>query len=342
MKIMDWWRGRANTAQSPLDKQRITDAVERIVQTTNPRLRYAQGYQKKLAPAVKASIDYAHELVASLPAAREASTAAWAADPFIRALFVNPDALVQSLSRALDLRTHFEQNPGQTEAFAVVGMEMSERKVLGMAMEGDLLQRDVTQTNVNFSDHRARICGSTEAELREELERRIVDQLALEGLARIVADDSRRTELKQESALLKARSAMLEGEGAGIRAALGGEAAGQAKLAQLRAQMTENSRELAGLGVGAELLDRQLEHIRGVLAEPARHLYLSSRRLRLDGMNVVIDDPGAQTGVELEFLVARLPGTVPPQDRAFVLVRFPRAELLPAQQLRDDAARWLM
>ena len=59
-------------------------------------------------------------------------------------------------------------------------------------------------------------------------------------------------------------------------------------------------------------------------------------------MTFLIEGADAKTGVELEFLVARLPGTAPPQDRAFVLVRFPRAELLPAQQLRDDAARWLL
>ena len=342
MKLRDWWQGRTASAQSPQDKQRIDSTVERVVETTNPSLRYVSNYKKKLGPAVAASLDYVHDLVASLPPAREASTAAWAGDTFIKALFASPDELVRAFSRAPDLQAHVEKNPGLAEAYAVLGMAMSERKVLGMAMEGDLLRRDVAQTNVSFSDHRVRICGCTEAELRDEIERRLVDQLALEGLAQIAADDSRRDALKQESALLKARSRLLENEGAGIRGALGGEAAGAAKLAELRSQMMENSRELASLGVGAELLDRQLEHIRSVLAEPARHLYVSSRRLRLDGMNVLIEDPAAQAGVELEFLVARLPGTVPALERAFVLVRFPRGELLTAQQLRGDIARWLI
>jgi hypothetical protein len=127
-----------------------------------------------------------------------------------------------------------------------------------------------------------------------------------------------------------------------MSAALGGEAIGQEELARLQSQIEENTRNLGDLGGGAQLLDHELENIRAVLADPAQHLYVSSRRLRLDRMNIVIEDGTAQTGTDFEFLVARVPGTVPAQMRAFALVHFPRAELLPAQRLFDDAARLLV
>ena len=118
------------------------------------------------------------------------------------------------------------------------------------------------------------------------------------------------------------------------------EGAGPAEQARLASQLDENSRELRGLGGGAQLLDSELERLREILAEPARHLYVTTKAMRLDRMNIVAENP-AQDGMPFEFHVARIPGD-PPQDRAFALVRFARADLLPADQAMEEAARLLM
>ena len=339
MSILNWWRGRSGSASDALDGQRVDEAVERVVQTTNPKLRFATRYHSRLAPAVRTALAYVSEVVAAVPPVREASRAAWASDPYLQAFFATADDIPLAFSRAPDLRAYFEQNPGVPEAFALLGMEMTERKVLGMAVEGDILRRDVEQTTVRFGDYRVRICGRSEPDLKAEIERRLVDQLALEGLARIVADQSRRTELEQARALLKSRLQMLERRGAGMRGALGGETAGKDELARLQSQIEENTRNLGDLGGGAQMFDFELEHISKVLAEPAQHFYVSKRKLRIDRMNVVVEDGGAQPSTELEFPVARVPGTVPAEMRAFALMRFPRTELLPAARLFADAAR---
>jgi hypothetical protein len=342
MSLFDWWRGRGGSAANAQDRQRIDEAVERVVQTTNPKLRFARRYRERLAPAVEASLIYARDLVAQVPPAREASVAAWSGDLYLRAFFATADDLARAFSRAVDLRAYFDQNPQMPEAYATLGMEMTERKILGTAMEGDSIRRDVAQTSVSFGDYKVGIWGRTESDLRAAIERRILDQLALEGLERIAADQSRRAALEQESALLKSRLQLLARQGAGMGAALGNEATAQADPAGLQSQLDENTRNLGSLGGGAALLDHELEHIRSVLAQPEQHFYVSSRRLRLDPMNIVIEDSGAQTGTELQFLQARIPGTTPPQLRAFMLVRFPRADLLPAARLFADAARLVM
>jgi hypothetical protein len=340
MSILDWWRGRGN-ANAP-DSQRVDETIERVVQMTNPRLRFASRYRARLAPAVRTALAYVSEVVAAVPPMREASRAAWANDPYLQAFFATADDIPLAFSRAPDLRAYFEQKPGVPEAFALLGMEMTERKVLGMAVEGEIVRRDVEQTTVRFGDYRVRICGRSESDLKAEIERRLVDQLALEGLARIVADQSRRKELEQARALLKSRLQMLERKGAGMRGALGGEAVGQDELARLQSKIEENTRNLGDLGGGAQTLDFELEHICKVLAEPAQHFYVSKRRLRINRMNIVVPDGDTQMSTELEFLVARVPGTVPTEMRAFTLARFPRAEFLPASRLFADAARHMI
>jgi hypothetical protein len=213
--------------------------------------------------------------------------------------------------------------------------------VLGVGLQGDTLRRDVPQTTVSFSDHQVRMCGQTEAELRTEIVRRMMEQLALEGLARTAADKSRRDELERERALLKTRLQLLEHQGAGIRAVLGSEASPDAgEQAQLAAQLADNAQQLAGLGMREDALDRELEHVRAVFAEPARHLYVETRRLRLDRMNVILDEHSTQAGDDFEFRIARLP-TTPPRMRAFTLIRFARADLLPEKNKFEEAAQLL-
>jgi hypothetical protein len=185
------------------------------------------------------------------------------------------------------------------------------------------------------------VCGRTDAELRSEIVERLLDQLALEGLARVAADKSRRDVLEQERALVRTRLQLLERQGTGIRAVLGSDATAESgELARLQAQIEENERNLASLGLRDAALERALERVREVFAEPAKHIYLSTRRLRLDRMNVVLDDHSTQDGEQFEFDIARIPST-PPRTRAFALVRFARADLLPAKSMLDEAARLL-
>ncbi len=308
----------------------------------NPQLRLARRYQAQLEPAVATSLKYVSDLVAALPAPREASAAAWSTDPYMHAFFVAPDDIARALSRSTDLRTYFEQNPDVPEAYAVLGMAMTERHILGVALEGETMRRDVLQTTVSFSDHQVRMCGRTDPDLRLEIIRRIVDQLGLDGLARIAEDKSRRDMLEQERALLKTRLLLLERQGAGMRAVLGSDVAPKSEeMARLQEQIEENEKNLDSLGLRAEAVERALNRVCEVLADPSPLIYIESRQFRLDNMNVMLPENSTQAGEEVTIQIARVP-TTPPQMRAFALVRFARGDLLPAANLFDEAARLLI
>lgn len=342
MGILEWWRGRGHRASGGPSDEAVNEVVEHVVETTNPKLRFVRRYQQRLAPAVGSALAYLAEVVMSLPAAREASAAGWSSDAYLRAFFATPDDLVRAFSRSADLHAWFEQNPLAEEAYAVLGMEMLERHIVGMALEGEAVRRDVEQTTVSFGDYRVRICGGSDAELRQEIERRIVDELAIAGLARAAADQSQRELMEQERALLKTRLQLLERQGAGMRAVVGGdEPADQSEMARLQAQLAENTRNLASVGIGAAALEGELERVLESLSGAREQLQVSTRALRLDRMNVVHSGAGPDPAQLFEFRTVRIPGN-PPHTRAFALVRFPRADLLPGGLQFDDAARLLI
>jgi hypothetical protein len=120
----------------------------------------------------------------------------------------------------------------------------------------------------------------------------------------------------------------------------GDEAAGADELARLQEAMADNEAAMQRLGLRSEALDRELAEVCAVLADPAAHLFVRTKRCILNKMNVVQPPGEPDRGDELVFQVAQVP-TVPPQARAFTLVRIARADLCTATGLLDEAARLL-
>ena len=341
MGILDWMRGAKGRADREREA-RTAETLERIVNLTNPRLRFARRYRARLTPAVETAMEYAHTVVGSIPAAREATAEAWQADGCIRAFFATADDIPRVFSRSPDARASFDANPGADEICAVLSMQLVECRILGIALEGGMLRRDVPQTTLSFDDYRVRICGRSEEDLRQEIERRIVDQLAITGLATAAGAQARRDVLERENALLRARLRLLRTRGDGLAALMGKQESDASQLAHLHAELAMNEANLRSIASGAEALDYQLERVREALEHPRQHLFVTARRVRLDRMNVLLDDDSPTPGETLDLQIARIPMPEgPPEFRTFVLVRFPRAALLPRTALMHEAARML-
>jgi hypothetical protein len=341
MGILDWFRGAKGGAAAANDTL-TREACERIVQLANPRLRFAHRYRQRLAPALRTAMDYARSVVAGVPPALDASPAAWQSNPAMRAFFATGEDVLRTFSQLPELRAWFEANPAQLEVYTVLSMMLVEKHGLGAALEGDVVRRDVPQTTISFSDHRARMFGASEMQLREEIERRIVDQLSLSAVVNATDDHSRREVLEQERALLRMRLRLLQRQGAGV-SGLGlrvnpelGEAA------RIQMDLAMNEANLNSLSVGRESLDYQLERLCDVLSNPEQHFSVSTRQLRIDRMNVVVSEGSTLPAETLDLRIARIPmPDGPPEFRVFMFVHFPRIALLPKSVLQSEAARLL-
>ncbi|MGH8662807.1 MAG: hypothetical protein ACREUX_00950 [Burkholderiales bacterium] len=338
MGILDWLRLHFQDSAGSKDPA-VADTLARIVQLANPRLVFAHRYKGRLMPAVRNAMNHAGELVAGAAPAREASTGAWQSDPCIRAMFANAKEVTGTFSRSPEVRQWFTANPAARDICAVLSMQLVERRVLGSALEERVLRGEVAQTTINFTDYRVRICAATESELRNDLERRIVDQLALSAIAAAAQVESRRSLLERERALLRTRLRLLEAKGAGI-SGLGMRVSPQlGELARVQMELAVNDQDLRALSAGHQDLDHQVECLCAALMNPADHFSVSERRLRLDNMNVLLPDASTTPGATLEVQIARVPiPNAPAEFRTFVFAHFPRAELLPQAALLRAAA----
>jgi hypothetical protein len=333
-----WPRKRAMPVQETAQMRALIDWLLVL----SPSLKLARDYRERLCPALAQSLAYVSEIVERLPPAREASAASWLADPYSHAFFAAPDEIAHVLSRSPELHAWFESHSLARETWAVLGMAMNERRGFGVAQHGDQVHADVAQTTLSFDDHQVRVCGESEADLRDHIVKRVVEQIALEGLAHIEADESRRDALEQERALLRTRRQLLTRQGAGTQKMVGERAiANVAELAQIQAHIDANEQALAALGLKTDALEHELGVICDVLAHPAQYANVEMKHVTLSPMNVVIEHGAAGGGAEIVFPLARLPAT-PGGARAFSLIRFARSDLMPLPKVLDENSRFVI
>lgn len=342
MGILDWFKNRpAQFDPDGVSEEMIRAATEKAITVTNPRLNLLPSCHRKLAPAIGTTIEYLRAAVQALPGLRTLSSSAWASDPALRAFFVAHTDIRSALGRSDNLRTLFAKFPELDDACVVLGMAFNEQKVFGMALQGDMVQRDVVQTSVSFSDHRAHIVGRDESRLRHVVGAQAFEYLLAQALAEIGEDRVERQELQGNRALLRARLRLLQQQGPGLGSMFGAPRATCSEQASLEAELLDNERQLAALGGSEATLEAELGCLQEVLENPQRYLRFEEKQLRLSTMNVVTDKASAEVATDIDFAIADLAG-VQPVRRAFVLARVARAELPASQGINfDEAARYL-
>ncbi len=251
----------------------ITRAVERAVDGTDPRLRALPGYQRRLRPAVIGAIDYVVALVDGMIAPVALTRANYATDPRLPAIFASVEHMREVLAHDPALSGFMRQRGAAAapSVYALMVMDKQERKVFGMDLRGEVLQREVAQVSVSFANHRLLDPVTDETELRLLLKRRTFDALLALALARITQRKELRAGLKRQRDLLRRKLKLLAagqwGFEAGVPSASADPAAVEAKLAdieeQLRALRPDTETLAAHLDIVADVLATASAQIRG-------------------------------------------------------------------------------
>ncbi len=341
MGVLDWFKNRpAQFDPDGLSDEMMLRAVDKAILLTNPRLKLVRSYRDRLAPAVEISVRYIREMVLTLPPPIPVSAALWSADPALRAFFVAASDIPSSLGRSNNLRILFDKYPGLGEAYFILGMSFAEQRVLGMSLQGGVVQRDVAQSVVGFSDHQARICGQNDSEVRRLLGTQAYEYLVVQALSEIGEERTERRELENDRALIRARLRLLQQQGPGLGSVFGSAPATSSERLKLEAELLENERQMEEIGSPQSALEAELESLREVLEHPENYVRVEQRKMRLSTMNVVVDEKSTDVASDIVFSLAQLTG-VPQVQSAFVLARFARSELPAARMNFDDAARYL-
>ena len=340
-RVQQWFaRLRPNRARPAGERRRnlaLREAIDMVVAGTDPRIRAVSGYGRKLKPAVERMLVHLDACGSWLAPPVELSARAWNTNPLVRMLFANVDELHELFSGSPELRAYFRDHPESTEAFVGLGATRCERRTLGSALHGEVLQREVAQTIVHFTDHSVfGACGS-EHELRAQVERRGFAVLVGEALEHLVAEHTRRNDLEAGRHLLQLRLKALEHKHRAVDTLYEAPGTPDARIAELRAQLHAGQPALDEARGRLVTLDDYIAIIREVLSGPDQYLAEKRTSLRVNRMNVKVDAPD-EPADQVVFSEITIGARTP---RVVVLGRYPRTELLPERDRLDEAARVL-
>lgn len=330
--------GDSAPAPSEADKQLVEDLIEAMVDTVEPRVRTRSGYRDKLAPGVQRMLGHLRAIGRERPESVLLSRAAWSQDPRINAFFATADDVRACIGRSHEVRRFFEQNPDCAEAYALLGMKREERTVFAPKLEGDALKHDVAQVTVSFSGHRLIAAAAELAQTRLEVGRRIMQRVAQLALRRVLALDQKATDLQQRKGYLATRLKVLMLARDGMESLVSDPATIEQQIREIEQEMKSTVDDYIETKGALATLDGYLEQINAVLALPEEQVILTHVPLRINRMGMKVEPGSSEPAEELD--LAEL--SIGEGLRAIIaLVRIPRAEMPPKEDLIAQAERYL-
>jgi len=300
----------------------LREAIEQVVDASEPRLRLVGDYAEKLLDAVETASQHCNQLTRQLPAALTLSARAWATDPRVNAFFATAADLRVALRQNTAVQEFFQQPGLPEESFALMLMVKRETETLGTALAGDLLIREVRRTVVSFSKHHLYFPAASEAGLRRELRQRMLVFLANRARERIDALRVRRDALEEQRRQARAQLQALRGQAHGLRPLLTRADADERRLAALEQRLARIEQDLTEARKPLATLDDYLEQVRQVVGQPEPYLHLHPLALRLNRLGVKLAEDSPEPGETLAlFELDSLE-----EQRIGALVRFERGE----------------
>jgi hypothetical protein len=318
-------------------------AVERVIDGVDPRLRAVPRYRRTLWRPVERALDYLAESVNALPPAIAFDRRGSSLDPRLRALFLGPDHLLETLSSSPDVQDYLRQLVGTPppHLYVALRVERTERAIFGIALEDDRLMRDVPQTTVSFHNYRIAFPATAESETRRQIQARAFDYLIELAKHRLARTRARRQQLEHRQRWLLQGQAGTFGAGrlGYNRPGSAGPIAWIEGCEGLKLQEIEEIEdELARLRADSATLVEQLDLVAAIIGEPGAHLRIARVSMTLDLMNVKVLEGSPASAATLTFN-EMLIGT----DRRITIetIRFPSNQLLPPVDFRRET-RWAL
>lgn len=332
-----WSHIKARKAGQRRHEQKVNQAIERIVDQVDPRLRAVGGYRKKLFPVVERAMAHVEKLAEQVPGPILVNRQTWSKEPLVNALFGGLDRMRWVLTGP-DVRRYRKQHPVGGDFYALFAAMPEVRNQLGVGLVGETMHKDVRQTVVSFANHEVALVAESEEEVRRALPEEALELLVSLAIQEILEQESRVSEIEERLRIVRLKLRVAKTKSHGIGLLLEDNPDQLEEADKLQARVVELERDLKREKRGLDGLDDYLDRLVGVLGHPEAHFGLETVRVRLDRMNIVREDEDEGGSTEIEFTRGRRGDKL---ARVIALVRFPRGELLEDSDRLREIERYL-
>ena len=267
------------------------EAIELLVEGTEPRLRLVPGYRRKLHSAMQKALIYIDETVDRIPGPLELDRKTFVTTPEAKAIFATPDELDTILHNSCDVIPFIRQPDADVaqKTWALLCVEKEEKNVLGMELAGNNIRREVTQRVVNFHDHQILAPATNVEAVRSGIKKCIFDGLITYTLRHIIELKSERRELEDQRRILHARLHARQATGNGLSKLIASAHIEELKIEDIEVYLTQTEDKLRKLPPSEHVLDAYLAEVLRILNQPEAYIQLNTTCFTLNDMCVMVD-----------------------------------------------------
>jgi hypothetical protein len=182
----------------------IQEAIELVLDHSCPKIRLIRGYQKRIRQPVESALNHIAGLIDKIPGPLEVTSDSAIDDVLVKSFFLNRDQLRNTLAGTPDVEAYLPGAASDT-FFVLLTMGREVKTIFGARQEGEILLRDVAMEAIQFSDHKFRVPSPSMAELKDAVEKGLLQILAHWALESILEEQSRKEELSLLREELKAK-----------------------------------------------------------------------------------------------------------------------------------------
>jgi len=321
-----------SASHSDIPDVELYDAIERVVDGIEPKLRYFPGYKKILKDSVATSLTYINHLVDTVPGPLSINSKTFITDPQVKRFFSTLENTQNIFSSSDELRNFFDaaENSMQNDAFALLCMEEAEKTVLGMELNDGILQREVLQTALVFSDHKILSPATNEHDVRKGIKQCIFDGLITHTLQQVLAIKQQINNLDKQKCKLTSRLKKRQSQGGGLSRLLA--SASDSTLTDIQStesikqKISENKKMRKTLPKSWDTTKYFLELIKSTLNQPENFISINKKYFNINKMGIICDDNSSQEAKCILFKEITIANVL---KRVVTIVRYPRSDLLP-------------
>jgi len=312
---------------APPPDPKLAEALARVASRVDPVLRAAHHFDHRLSAPLAHTLGYCAGLVDALPGPITIDRQAFSGDPLVHALFATAGDIEEMLGRSQAVRDFLETPESwQEEHFhALLVARHREKQQLGMKRRGELIENDVPQRVLFFSDHTLIAPRSEPEDLREQLRGMALESLLRSFQTHLDALRHERDGLRADASVKRTHLGVLNG-------APGRDIETRTRhLDELDARLRQIAESL--------MPDPLLDALGDFLLKPESALRLTPFSISVDRLGIIrdpADDASVQTLNFPEFMS---------RDQRLhlaMLVRISRAEAIEAVEAMRDRQRRFM
>ena len=317
-------------------RRRLAAVIEDVVSHTEPRLRAARRYRRRLEGPVEKSLLYGEALAWAIPGPFDFDAAAWSADPLVHAFFSSVPAMRQCFSRSRELRAFFDSHPHAESCYCLLFAERQLKTVFTTRQLGDGIPQEMATTSVTFAEPLPCLPTADEGDLRGQVAILVFNGVTRAAVALLARRRKDRKAVEEQQALLTLRMRLARDAGKCLDSLMaGGEQADQADAA-LQRDIADVERRAAALRGRVTELEHAFQEVVAIYDSPQAHVYVNGIDICLDRMNLVAPEC-RYDGAKVRLLEA----TGPRGTRVALVARYSRADVLPLEAVFLDAEKAL-